>query len=303
MLLDSVRVTSTPPPRASRAMAMVHVAIYDAVNSIDKTHQLYAGYLATSSSTSREAAAAQAAHDVLVSLYPARTAIFDTALQQRLGLVADSPSKSAGISLGSASASQLLALRANDGSDTLVPYTPGSDPGDWRPTPPANAAALLPQWPMVTPWGMTTGKQFSGFGSPPSLSDPAYSNALAEVQDLGSVNSLSRTADQTDIARFWADGAGTATPPGHWNRIAAQIAQTEGLSLNESARLFAQLNIALADAAIVSWDYKYTSDFWRPVTAIQLTSDPNWQPLLVTPPFPSFTSGIAPSAERQQPVE
>jgi membrane-associated phospholipid phosphatase len=289
-VLDSIRTASTPPPRASRAMAMVHTAIYDAVNSIDRTHKPYAGYVATNSSASKEVAAAKAAHDVLVSLYPAQSATFDAALTTRLGLIADGTAKTDGLATGAASAAQIIARRSSDNSSLVVPYTPGTDPGDWQPTPPANAPALLPNWPLVTPWAMPYGNSFSGFGSAPALDSPEYLSALAEVQAIGSTTSVTRTADQTDIAKFWADGGGTATPPGHWNRIAAEIATAEGLSLSDSARLFAQLNISLADAAIVAWDYKYTYNLWRPVTAIRET-DPTLTSLLVTPPFPTFTSG------------
>ncbi|MBY0587037.1 phosphatase PAP2 family protein [bacterium] len=290
-LLDSVRALSTPPPKASRAMAMVHTAIYDAVNSVDRTHRPYAGYVLSNPLASKEAATAQAAHDTLVSLYPTRTSIFDAALTSRLNAIADGSSKTDGIATGSASASQIITLRSNDNSSLVVPYSPGGSPGDWQPTPPAFAPALLPNWPLVTPWAMPLGTSFVNFGTPPAVGSAEYTAALNEVRDLGSATSATRTADQTDIAKFWADGSGTATPPGHWNRIAEQIVAAEGFTIDDSARLFAQLNIALADAAITSWTYKYQYDYWRPVTAIQSTLDPSWTPLLTTPPFPSFTSG------------
>jgi hypothetical protein len=299
-LLQAIRTNSTPPPRASRAMAMVHTSIFDAVNSIDDTHQPYHINLNMAGTTSREAAAAQAARDVLVNLFPAQTAAFDTMLSTHLGAIPNGQAKTDGINTGSSVASAILALRANDHSNDAVAYAPSGNPGYWEPTPPANAAALLPQWPIVTPWAMTSGSQYRDASGPPSLTDAEYAQAFNEVKDLGSETSTMRTADQTDIARFWADGAGTATPPGHWNIIAQGLSQRRGNSLNENARLFALLNIAAADAAIVAWDCKYEFDIWRPVTAIRkadadgnpdTVQDASWTPLLTTPPFPGYTSG------------
>jgi hypothetical protein len=146
---------------------------------------------------------------------------------------------------------------------------------------------------------MTSGAQFRASG-PPELTSSAYAQAHDEVRQLGAANSVTRTAEQTDIARFWADGAGTITPPGHWNQIAQTVVQSKNLSLVDEARLFALLNIAEADAAILCWDTKYFTNFWRPITAIrEADTDGNpgtvqvadWQPLLTTPNFPSYTSG------------
>lgn len=298
-LLDAVRATSTPPPKASRAMAMVSGAVYDAVNAIDGTHQPYVASLNASPTASREAAAAQAARDVLVSLYPARQTAFDARLATHLKAIPGSTARAAGIALGGNAANQMIAARIYDGSSTIVPYTPGTQPGDWRPTAPGNQPALLPNWPAVTPFTMTRGGQFRPAG-PPALTSATYTQDYEEVRALGSLNSATRTADQTEIARFWADGAGTETPPGHWNTIARTVGEARGQSISENARMLALLNLSLADAAIVSWDCKYENDFWRPITAIQegdtdgnsLTVDDDaWTSLLVTPPFPECTSG------------
>lgn len=300
-LLQTIKATSTPPPVASRAMAMVSIAVYDAVNSIEQTHRPYHFFTASSPTTSRDAAAAQAAHDVLVGLFPSRTIALDAALTATLQAIPDSPDKSAGIGLGGAAAASIMALRSSDNAKLVVPYTPGTGPGRWQTTPPANAPALLPNWPLVTPFAMVNGSQFRSAG-PPALDSAAYAAALNEVKAIGSAASTSRTAEQRDIAWFWADGAGTQTPPGHWNRIAQEVARTTGMSLAEEARMFALLNIAQADAAIVAWDNKYASNFWRPVTAIRAAdtdgnpltaADPDWKPLLTTPNFPSYTSGHA----------
>jgi membrane-associated phospholipid phosphatase len=180
-----------------------------------------------------------------------------------------------------------------------VVYTPGVGPGYWRPTPPAFAPALLPQWGDVAPFGVKQADKYVP-KAPPALSSRKYAEEVAEVQEIGSATSTTRTADQTVIARFWANGGGTATPPGHWNQITRTVIFNSGLGLGEEARLFALLNVALADAAIVSWQTKYEYNYWRPVAAIReadtdgnaaTIADPTWTPLLVTPPFPEYTSG------------
>lgn len=297
--LDAFRALSTSPPVASRALAMMHVAIFDAVNSVDKTHKPYAVQLPAPSSISRTAAVAAAAHQVLVSLFPARAAIFDADLTTALATIPDGTAETNGVNLGTQIANQILTLRANDGSTTLTPYTPGTDPGDWVPTPAANADALLPGWGNVTPFALFSGAMFSP-GIPPELTSVEYAADLNEVKELGDVNSATRTADQTDIARFWANGGGTSTPPGHLNVMASIVATEQNNTLAENARLFAMLNVALADAAIQCWNIKFDTNFWRPITAIRAadtdgndgtTADATWTPLLTTPPFPSYTSG------------
>jgi hypothetical protein len=297
ILLDAVRADATPPPRASRAMAIVHTAVYDAVNSIDRSHQPFAVQELTAPSASREAAAAAAAHRALEALFPLQD--FDDELTASLAAIADGAAKDAGIALGESIADQILALRAADGSTDVIPYTPGTEPGDWRPTPPAFAPALLPHWANVTPFAITTADQFMP-NNIPALDSAEYAAAFAEVKEIGSVTSATRTQDQTDIALFWANGAGTATPPGHLNVMAQVVSEAEGLSLSQNARLFALLNVSLADAAIMCWETKFTTDFWRPVTAIRAAdtdgndateADPLWTPLVVTPPFPSYSSG------------
>ena len=141
------------------------------------------------------------------------------------------------------------------------------------------------------PFAMTSSSQFRPPG-PPALDSQQYAADYEEIKELGAAVGSTRTEDQTEIALFWADGAGTETPPGHWNSIAQIIATTRGNTLEENARLFALLNIAMADAAICAWDAKYTYHFWRPVTAIAFAEpELNWMPLLVTPPFPEYTSG------------
>lgn len=302
LLLDAVRADKTAPPPASRAMAIVHLAIYDAVNSIDGSHSPYLVDKKGPKGASPEAAAAQAGHDALTALYPQYADQFHAALVAMLDNVPDGAAQNQGVEIGRYAAQKVLKARKNDGAELSVPYAPGGDPGDWRPTPPAFADSLFPQWPMVTPFAMTSAEQFRPDGPPP-LDSAAYAEAVEEVQELGGdgvVTPTSRNSEQTLIAKFWADGAGTETPPGHWNTIARNVALDRGATLAENARLFALLNLALADAAIAAWDAKYEFDFWRPVTAIRLADsdgndatlqDASWTPLLVTPPFPAYVSG------------
>lgn len=299
ILLDAIRTVKPPPPAGARAMAITSLAVFDAVNSVEGKYTSYLTKVSTSLATSKEAAIAQAAHQVLSALFPTYQATLDAQLASSLNTIADGAAKTAGITLGNTVANAYITSRATDGSGNAVTYTPGTDPGDWQPTPPAFANPLLPQWPQVKPFAMKSGSQFRP-SSPPSLTSAAYAQDFNQVLDLGSATSTSRTADQTEIAHFWAGGPGTATPPGQWNMIAQEVSETKCLTLGENARLFAMLNMALADAGISSWDAKYAYNLWRPITAIQnadldgnaaTTQDAAWAPLLTTPPFPTFTSG------------
>ena len=300
ILLNAVRTNSMSPLSTSRVSAAMNTAMYDAVNSIARTHQPYHVNMTAVPGTSREAAAAQAAHRVLSGMVPANQAAYDAALANSLSSVPNGPGKTAGIALGNTVGAAILALRANDGANAVVPYTPGSAPGDWRPTPPANAAAAAPQWGSITPWAMTSPSQFRNPDGPPALDSPEFTAAFNQVKAIGSATSSTRTADQSNIAQYWAGQTGTSTPPGHWNRIAQTVAESQGNTLEENARLFALVGIAQADAFIACWDNKYLYDHWRPVTAIRAAetdgnpdtvADLNWSSFIITPNHPSYTSG------------
>jgi membrane-associated phospholipid phosphatase len=299
-VLDAVRAARTPPAYAARNMAIVHAAVYDAVRTaVGGGGAPYLSKRNGPKGASPEAAAASAAHAALAALYPARQAVVDSALAWSLAGVPDGPRENKGLALGRSAAKQLLKARADDGADAVVAYTPGTGPQDWQPTPPAFAPALLPQWPDVTPFAVKRGNQFRP-GGPPDITSAAFAAAFNQVKSLGAATGSTRTPEQTQIALFWADGAGTATPPGHWNVIAQDVAEARENTLAENARLFALLNIAMADAGIAAWDAKYEFNLCRPVTAIRdaaadgnpLTeADPAWSPLIGTPPFPAYTSG------------
>jgi hypothetical protein len=280
-------------------MAMVHAAVFDAVNAVARQYNPYHVQTTASAGTSAEAAAASAAHDVLVHLYPGQAATFSAALTDSLATIPDGPAETGGVALGQYVASQIIAWRSADGSTGTGDYTVSGGVGQWRPTLPAYAPPLLPQWRYVTPFGMAGPSAFRPAG-PPALSSPQYAADHDEVRLLGAVDSATRTADQTQIAHFWEDGAGTATPPGHWNAIAQTVSAMEGYTLAENARLFGLLNVAMADAGIAGWDAKYEYDLWRPITAIHeadadgnpaTVQESDWLPLLDTPPFPEYVSG------------
>jgi hypothetical protein len=326
VIMDMVRQTGGPPCPISRSFALMHTAMYDAVNSVERTHQPYQFLENAPAGTSEEAAAAAAAHGVLVNLFPAFSATLDSKLNDSLTAIPNGPGKTSGITLGNTVAGKMLALRANDGTSTVVTYTPGANPGDWRPTPPNFPANPFdPNWGNTKPWAIPSPLQFRP-PAPPSLTSAQYTAAFNAVKELGSINSSTRTAEQTEIAWFWAnDRNGTYKPPGQLNYIAQVVAKNRGNSLSENARLFALLNIAMADAAVVAWDAKYDTpvDLWRPIAGIReaatdgnpnTTADPNWEPLndlptpaaalegkgaVNTPPFPAYISGHATFAAAQ----
>lgn len=287
--LRVIRADRTPPPLAARNLAMVHVAVYDAVNAVCRSHQPFLVDAGPRCCTAPDAAAAIAAHRVLLELYPCQAERLNAVLRDSLLDVDEGPAKGAGVELGQSVAEKVLAWREDDGHNRRSTYRPRNEPGAWQPTPPGYRPALLPQWPRVKCFAMRAGNQFRP-PAPPALTSEGYAVSFQEVKVLGAVDSTVRTREQTAIAHFWADGEGTVTPPGHWNRIAQTVARSRGNTLAENARLFALLNVAVADAGIACWDCKYVYDLWRPIHAIRET-DPRWTPLLETPPFPAYTSG------------
>jgi membrane-associated phospholipid phosphatase len=297
--LSAIRLNNIAPPPASRALAILHASIYDAVTGITRRTDPYLVESTVPASASKEAAASAAALRVLATLFPTEAAQFTSLHQGIVGRIKDGPQRQAGLVWGGLVADRMLAARASDGAGAIVPPPVGSGPGEWEPTPPGFAPYLLAQWGLVTPFVMEAGDVFRSAG-PPALESGQWAADYNEVKALGRATGSSRTADQTEIALFWADGAGTETPPGHWNHIAQDVAAAQGNTLDQNARLFALLNLAMADAAICAWDAKYAYDFWRPVTAIRFgdtdgnaatDADGTWTSLLTTPPFPDYVSG------------
>jgi hypothetical protein len=276
--------------------AMVHAAIHDAVQAYDGRFEPYAVEI-IGASGSPVAAVAKAAHDVLVARFPALTASLGTTYTNYLASHGGLSPNDPGVSVGQAAAAAIIALRANDGSwPANPPVIPvGTEPGEWRPTPPAFAPFAVPWLGAVTPFTLKDSTQFRVNQPPPDLSSRKYADDYNEVKALGALTNSARTLGQTDLAYFYADNHFLL-----WNRGFQGIANTYLNNMGDSAKLFALCNMAMADAVITSWDSKVYYNFWRPVTAIQqgdndfnpLTQgDPAWLPLIVTPPYPDYTSG------------
>lgn len=310
------------PCRSGRAMAIVHIAIFEAMNAVEGGYVSYLGIPRTTEPTSLRAAIAQAGRDTLVGLYPSQLNRLDSKLDDELALIPDGPAKTNGIALGALCADEILDLRANDGSDHPEPvvgvdYFPSGLPGAWSPDPISGGTrALGANWDQVDPFSITSADQFR-LVPPPDLNSAEYALAYNEVLVVGGDGENTptlRTEDQTFAGIYWAyDGTPSlCAPPRLYNQVANQIAVQEGTTGMERARLLALLNIAMADAGLASWESKYFYAFWRPVTAIRGAStdgndatyeDANFHPLGApasnlmgpnfTPPFPSYPSGHA----------
>ena len=312
----------------SRTMAMMHLAVHDALNAIERRYESYlydidrpfkphypAG-LADPAATANAAIAA-AARDVLVGVIPdwgkpeQRTkalALVESAYTTALAKLPEGLSKKHGVAVGQSAAAAMIAARKTDGSSAPSHYTPGTAPGKWRPHPnpvppnplipdPALAVGnwppILPQWGQVAPFTMVAPWQYRLPG-PPVLASPQYAQDYEEVKRLGGKNSTARTPEQSEIARYWYEGS-----PQGWSRIARLVAAQHALDLWDSARLLALVNAAITDGFIAGFDTRYLYDLWRPVTAIRAgdtdgndatAADPTWETLLNTPPIPDYPS-------------
>jgi hypothetical protein len=284
------------PPLEARNVAIVHAAMFDAVNSIRREFHAYAFKLHAPEGASPDAAAAAAAYVALVQLYPDQKQMLNDAYDASLASIPDGPGKKTGLTVGEGVAARILKMRDTDGSAAAITaiYTPGVGPGFWLATPPGNRPALDPGWAAVRPFLLDEGSQFRP-GPPPALDSRRYTRDFKEIVEIGSSTSTTRMQPQTDLARLWV-----STGTQNWNPAARQVAISQGLTLSQNARAFALLNLAGADAFIASWDSKFAYNQWRPVTAIRAADsdgnpdtveDPLWTPLLVTPPFPDYIAG------------
>jgi len=297
IMQTTVAVAPTNPNFQARWGAITQLAVFEAVNAIVGDYEPYLGGINAPAGASPDAAAIAAAYRTLVTMRPGSAAALDAARAASLAAIPDGPAKDAGILVGEEAAAAMLLLRVNDGWNAVVPYTPGTNPGDWQPAPPGFAAALLPGWGQVTPFGLEQSSQFR-VSAPPALHTGNYANHYNEVRLLGSLDSPFRPQDRTDVAKFYA----AASPVQVFNSAARQVSAAQGKSLSENARIFALLGMAMGDAGIACWETKYHYSFWRPLTAIQggdsdgnaLTdADPLWVPLINTPAHPSYASGHA----------
>jgi hypothetical protein len=323
VLLEAIRKNGGAPTIISRVAAMMHIAMFEAVNVVVRKYYSYPNICLTHIHVpqyiSTEAAVSYAAYRVLLASYPAQASLIDEALRAALVLIKDDQAaKDNGKVLGEAIAKAVLECRANDGSSACMSYQPRNRPGDWRSN--DGSSAVTPEWRNVRPFAMERGNQFrpsfpGGYTEQVELlRSPEYAAQLQEVQLYGSKDSKIRTADQTEIAFFWAnDLDGTYKPPGHLFRMTQIVSKLRNLSLVENARLFALVAIVMADAAIVAWDAKYADNYvnlWRPASAVQLADtdgnlvtreDRSWTPLSInprtgvhfTPSFPAYVSGHA----------
>jgi len=297
---DTVIAGGTSPLVTTRVVAMVSASVFDAVNGIEP--RLRPQYVKPNAQHpgSQRAAAIQAAYAILLHVYsasPTLSAALTTHRNASLGALNESAlAISNGVAWGQSVADAIWNLRLADGNAPPPPPFLGANVvGVWRPTPLLNASGAGPQYATMTPWVLTRPSQFR-LPAPPALSSTDFANDITEVDTMGAFSSPGRSSDQSDLALFWAGNT-----PLYWNRIAAQISTERGLSMTENARLFAVLNVSMADAAIACWDVKYRYVFWRPITAIRtgaggVGSDSTWIPWLDfyptgTPAHPEYPSG------------
>ena len=271
----------------TRVMAIVHTAMFDAINSIEGRYRPYKFKVSAPAGSSTEAAGVAAAHASLLGLFPEQKAALDTAYAASLAKIPDGPGRSGGIAVGEEVAAKVLASRASDGADAANTYRPVTTPG-------AYITTTLPvgtQWGSVTPWVMERGSQFHP-APPPALTSAEWAADYNEIKEMGGKKSERRTSAQTEMARFW-----TITGPQSFDPIVRLLANAPGRSLSQNARLFALVEMAVADSYIAVFEAKYSFNFWRPVTAIRngdldgnnaTTRDANWEPLVDTPLHPEY---------------
>ncbi len=278
--------------RLARILAIMHAAQHDALNGAQPRYETYVSALHDPGADA-EAAAAAAAHRVLVAFFPANQAALDERLTESLSTVPDGDAEDAGVALGRAVVDVVLEARADDGYGTTDPFNPAPGPGIWEPTPPAFAPMLEPQFQNVTPFALRDRAQFLP-DPPPSLTSRRYARDYAEVKLLGQDISPARTADQTHLAHFWAEPS-----PSGWSRVGNLVSARYRYDLHRTARLQALLNMAMADGFVIGWYQKRHFASWRPVTAIRKADldgnrwtapDPSWLSLRPTPPLPDYPS-------------
>ena len=273
--------------KGHRALAMMHVAMHDAINAVTPRYRQYA-FRGRDSLGDGRVAAAQAAHDVLHAAYPTANAVLTAALERTLPASTNPASTARGIALGRNAAAAIIEARRGDAFDANGTYAFRTGAGIYQTTPPWNGFVAHPAFGRTKPFALTRPSQFRP-APPPPVGSPEFARALAEVKAFGGARSTVRTPDQTAYAIWWMEFA-----EGAINRLARRLAVERGLSLAESARLFALLNITLFDNYVAVWDSKYGHNHWRPYTAIRATdSDSTWEPLRPTPPFPEYVSAHA----------
>ena len=284
---DASTVADTNSLTESCVFSILHVAIHDAVNAVESRYEPYLPGTSPAPGASVDAAIASAAHATLIALLPKSKVSFDAALEETLRTISDDTRKAAGVKLGRAVAAAILAARENDGENRTVQYTPGTKPGEYCPTPPDFAPAFNAHWGSVTPFVLKSSAQFRPAAPPPVNSLRALAE-IEEVKAIGGSKSVTRTAEQSEIARYWYESS-----PRGWNRIAREVLAARHFDVWENARLFALVNLAMADGYIANFESKYHYNYWRPVTVIRQSGDSEWLSYLPTPPVPDYPSGHA----------
>jgi hypothetical protein len=281
---DAALAQELDPLNESRILAILHASIHDALNFIDRRYEAYQAVVAAAPGASPEVAIAAAAHATLIELMPARKAAFEAALAETLAQVADPQASARGLQAGRQAAAINLAKRRDDGASRDVKYVAGTKDGEYRPTPPDFTAAAFAQWGAIRPFVLASASQFRP--APPL--DPKSARARTEIDEvrvIGGEKSSARTAEQSEISRYWYESS-----PQGWNRIARGVAVDHGLDEWDSARLLALVNFAMADGFIGGFEAKYHYKYWRPATAIRANGDAGWLPDLWTPPVPDYPS-------------
>jgi membrane-associated phospholipid phosphatase len=281
---DAAAAQQTDPLNESRMLAIVHASIHDALNAIQPQYESYQPRKASPPDASSEAAIAGAAHASLWKLLPASKPAFDEALAGALERIEDRRAAFAGLQAGREAARAVLAARAEDGASRSVAYAPGKKAGQYRPTPPDFTPAFAAQWGAIRPFALAVASQYRP-GPPPAVKSLRARQDIEEVRAYGGSESSQRSAEQSEIARYWYENS-----PQGWNRIAREVAAGRNLDEWASARLFALLNFALADGYIAGFAAKYHYRYWRPATAIREAGDASWLSFLDTPPLPDYPS-------------
>jgi membrane-associated phospholipid phosphatase len=290
--LETSAAAQSDPLTESRILAIVQAAVHDAVNAVTPRYKTYLPARTTDRGASPDAAVASAAHATLAALLPASRAQLDVALADSLNALADDSARSRGVALGRDVAMAVLAHRQDDGAARQGVYDAGTKPGEYRPTPPDFTPAFMPQWGKIRPFVLACPSQFRPV-PPPTIGSEAYARDLEEVRAIGGETSMTRTPEQSQIAKYWYESSVQG-----WNRIAREIAIDRQLDAWDAARLYALVNVAMADGFIAGFDAKYHYNFWRPITAIRVlepgdghpADEPGWSSFLVTPPVPDYPS-------------
>lgn len=281
---DALAAAQTDPLTESRVLAIVQVAVHNALNAIEGRYASYGTPAASARGASVDAAIALAVHGTLLPLLPSAKNTLDGELARSLQTLADGEAKARGIEVGRRTATAILAARAKDGADRKVELQPGTKPGEYRPTPPDFTPAWMAQWGDVTPFVLRSSDQFRP-AVPPTVDGALALREVDQLRRIGGQEKSERNEEQSQIARFWYENS-----PQGWNRIARVVARSQHLDAWQSARLLALVNLAMADGFISGFDAKYHYLYWRPASAIRAQDGSEWQSYLQTPPVPDYPS-------------